>query len=83
MWPEIVHCDEVQSRLLNDGVPVERAMSIDSEVRTIPFGSTYRIELPSGPVVLYGQGGGWFRVAPAELRLRVQTYVLTLDVKTL
>lgn len=66
MWPEIIHCDEVQSRLIHAEVPVERAMCIDSEVRTLQYGHSYRIELTDGPVVLYAQGGGWFRVAPAE-----------------
>lgn len=63
MWPETVHLNEIQSRLINDGVPVERAMRITSEVGPIQRGSRYRIELPESVVVLYAQGDGWYRTA--------------------
>lgn len=64
MWPEIVHCAEIQSRLLNAGMPVERAMKIASEVALLKHGDRYRIELDdASAVVLYGQGLGWSRTA--------------------
>lgn len=63
MWPDYVHCGEVQARLFQAGVPVERAMRIASEVATLKHGDRYRIELESSAIVLYAQGNGWSRVA--------------------
>ena len=51
-WPEAVHASEVQSRLLQEGVPVERAMQMTSELRNVPPGGTYRVELAGGSAVL-------------------------------
>lgn len=59
MWPRIVHCAEIQSRLLNAGVPVERAMRVASEVALLKHGDRYRIDLGENAVVLYSQGQGW------------------------
>lgn len=66
MWPDLVHCDEVQSRLIHDGMPVERAMGISSEVRTLVHGDRYRIERTQGNIMLYAQGAGWYRVVSAD-----------------
>lgn len=63
MWPEIVHVSEIQSRLLNDGVPVERAMKVTSEVGPLTLGARYKIERAQGDLYLYAQGSGWYRVA--------------------
>lgn len=63
MWPELVHISEIQSRLLLDGVPVERAMKVTSEVGTLPHGSRYRVERAQGDLYLYAQGAGYYRVA--------------------
>lgn len=60
MWPEIVQLNEIQSRLINDQVPVERAMKITSELGTLQLGDRYRIERAQGDVFLYAQGGGMF-----------------------
>jgi hypothetical protein len=59
-WPQVVQLDEIQSRLINDGVPVERAMKITSELGTLRLGDRYRIERNQGDVFLYAQGGGMF-----------------------
>ena len=63
MWPPIVEQDQIQSRLINDDVPVERAMKIASEVALLRLGDRYRIERPQGDVYLYAQGGGMFVTA--------------------
>lgn len=62
-WPELVHVSEIQSRLLHDGVPVERAMKVTSEVGPLQRGARYRIERAQGDLYLYAQGAGYFRVA--------------------
>lgn len=66
MWPEIVHSSEIQSRLIMDGVPVERAMSITSEVGTTPIGNRYKIERAQGDLYLYKTiAPGYYRVVAA------------------
>lgn len=59
-WPEVVHVGEVQSRLILDQVPVERAMKITSELGQLQLGARYRIERAQGDLFLYAQGGGMF-----------------------
>jgi hypothetical protein len=63
MWPEVVQYMEVQSRLINDGVPVERAMKYTSEIARLQLGDRYRIERAQGDLFLYARGDGWFHVA--------------------
>ena len=63
MWPETVHISEIQSRLLHDGVPAERAMKVTSEVGLVPQGGRYRIERAQGDLYLYSRGAGYFVVA--------------------
>ncbi len=62
-WPQLVELCEIQSRLLNDGVPVERAMKITSEVGTLAHGARYKIERTQGDLYLYAQGAGYFYTA--------------------
>lgn len=63
MWPEVVHLSEIQSRLILDAVPVERAMSVTSQLGLLPLGSRYRIERTQGDLYLYSRGNGYFNVA--------------------
>lgn len=63
MWPDLVHINEIQSRLLHDGVPVERTMKVTSEIAPLQHGARYRIERAQGDLYLYAQGAGWYRVA--------------------
>jgi hypothetical protein len=62
-WPELVHVSEIQSRLLHDGMPVERAMKVTSEIGPLRHGDRYRIERAQGDLYLYAQGAGYYRVA--------------------
>jgi hypothetical protein len=62
-WPEVIQGDTIQSRLINDGVPVERAMRVTSEIGRLRLGDRYRIERAEGDVFLYAQGGGMFITA--------------------
>lgn len=62
-WPEIVRYDEVQSRLINDGMPVERVMRVVSELRTTPHGGRYRVERAVDALLFYAMGNGYYRVA--------------------
>jgi hypothetical protein len=63
-WPNMVHASEVQSRLIGDGVPVERAMSVTSALATVPIGGKYRIERAQGDLYLYKTASpGYFAVA--------------------
>lgn len=59
-WPEIVQQDQIQSRLIHDGVPVERAMKISSETARLQLGDRFRIERTEGELFLYAQGAGMF-----------------------
>ena len=59
-WPEIVQQDQIQSRLILDGVPVERAMRISSETARLQLGDRYRVERDEGELFLYAQGAGMF-----------------------
>jgi hypothetical protein len=63
MWPDLVHISEVQSRLILDGVPVERAMKVTSELGPLHHGGRYRVERAQGDLYFYVQGGGYYRVA--------------------
>jgi len=63
-WPNVVHVNEIQSRLIADGVPVERAMSVTSGLATVPIGGKYRIERAQGDLYLYATvNPGYFAVA--------------------
>lgn len=63
-WPEMVHASEIQTRLISDGVPVERAMSVSSELSLVPIGNKYRIERAQGDLYLYKTVlPGYFAVA--------------------
>jgi hypothetical protein len=62
-WPVLVHISEIQSRLILDGVPVERAMRAASELATLNHGGRYRLERGAGDLYFYGQGSGYYRVA--------------------
>lgn len=62
-WPAVVHLSEIQSRLINDGVPVERAMKVTSEIGPLPQGYRYRIERTQGDLYLYVRGAGYYGVA--------------------
>lgn len=59
-WPRVVQQSEIQSRLIHDGVPVERAMMTASETRLLQLGDRYRIARSQGDVFLYAQGAGMF-----------------------
>ena len=59
-WPEVVQQDQIQSRLINDGVPPERAMLVSSETARLQLGDRYRIARAEGDVFLYAQGAGMF-----------------------
>jgi len=63
MWPSMVHLNEIQSRMLHDGLPVERTMVAVSELRLLQHGGRYRIERAQGDLYLYSQGNGYFAVA--------------------
>lgn len=63
-WPGMVHASEVQSRLIADGLPVERAMQVTSQLGTIPIGGRYKIERTQGDLYLYKTASpGYFGVA--------------------
>ena len=62
-WPQVVHITEIQSRLINDGVPVERAMKVTSEIGPLLNGDRYRIERGAGDLYLYAHGNGYYHVA--------------------
>lgn len=62
-WPELVHLSEIQSRLILDGVPVERAMKVTSEIGPMRQGERYRVERAQGDLYLYVEGSGYYRVA--------------------
>lgn len=49
----MVHVSELQSRLINDGVPVDRAMSLATEIGAVPVGGRYRLERAAGPLYFY------------------------------
>jgi hypothetical protein len=59
-WPEVIELGQIQSRLIHDGVPVERAMKVSSDAGLLQLGDRYRIEREQGDVYLYAQGGGMF-----------------------
>jgi hypothetical protein len=59
-WPDVVQQDQIQSRLILDGIPVERAMKVSSETARLQLGDRYRIERTEGDVFLYAQGAGMF-----------------------
>lgn len=59
-WPETVHLSEIQSRLLHDGVPVERAMHVVSEVGSLQHGDRYRVR---DGLFFYALGAGYYRTA--------------------
>jgi len=52
MWPDVVHLNEIQSRLINEGMPAERAMLATSEIGLVRFGGTYRLERAAGALYL-------------------------------
>lgn len=62
-WPELVHLSEIQSRLILDGMPVERAMKVTSEIGPLRLGDRYRVEREQGDLYLYPQGSGYYRTA--------------------
>jgi hypothetical protein len=62
-WPELVHLSEIQSRLILDGVPVERAMKVTSEIGPMRLGERYRVERTQGDLYFYVEGSGYYRVA--------------------
>lgn len=64
----MVHGGEVQSRLLQEGIPVERAMQMTSELRTVPPGGTYRVALTQGGAILLHATAvpEWFAVSFQE-----------------
>ena len=63
-WPEMVHVSEIQTRLIQDGVPVERAMTVASEVGTTPIGNRYKVERSQGDLYFYRTNlPGYFAVA--------------------
>lgn len=64
MWPEIVHASEIQSRLLMDGIPVERAMAMVSEIALVPIGERYKVDRAQGDLFLYKMPNpGYYTVA--------------------
>ncbi len=63
MWPQIVHLNEVQSRLINDGFPIERAMRLTSEMGQLQLGDRFRLERTQGNLLFYAQGAGMFITA--------------------
>jgi hypothetical protein len=66
MWPDTVHISEIQSFLLHDGVPVERAMRITSELGPLPPGDSYRIQREQGDIYLHRTVvPGYFQVSAA------------------
>lgn len=62
-WPDVIQGDTIQSRLINDGVPVERAMHTASQAGLLRLGDRFRVERPEGELFLYAQGGGMFVVS--------------------
>jgi hypothetical protein len=63
-WPDIVHVSEIQTRLIHDGVPVDRAMSAASEVGRVMPGGRYRMERAQGDLYFYATvNPGYFAVA--------------------
>lgn len=63
-WPSMVHASEIQSRLIADGLPVERAMSVTSELSLVPIGYRYKVERAQGDLYLYKTDHpGYFAVA--------------------
>ena len=63
-WPETVHVSEIQSRLIQDGVPIERAMAVASEIGTTPVGNRYKVERNQGDLFFYKTiMPGYFAVA--------------------
>ena len=63
-WPQMVHASEIQSRLIQDGLPVERAMSVSSELSLVPIGNRYKVERAQGDLYLYKTTApGYFAVA--------------------
>ena len=63
-WPEMVHASEIQTRLIQDGVPVERAMTVASELGLTPIGNRYKVERSQGDLYFYRTNlPGYFAVA--------------------
>jgi hypothetical protein len=64
-WPASVQLNEIQSRLIYDDVPTERAMMIMSEVAKLPMGAEYTVERPQGNLRFRLIAPGYFNVASA------------------
>ena len=64
MWPDMVHANELQSRLIHDGMPPDRVMYVESQLGNLQLGEKFRIERTQGNLVLYPQGAGWLAVRP-------------------
>lgn len=62
-WPQVVHISEIQSRLIIDGFPTERAMKATSELGPLPNGSRYRLEHEGKDLYFYAHGNGYYHVA--------------------
>jgi hypothetical protein len=62
-WPEVIQFQHIQSTLILDGVPLERAQKYVSEIRQLQAGGKYHIERAGSPdLYLYVRGDGWFYV---------------------
>jgi hypothetical protein len=62
-WPQVVHISEIQSRLINDGFPIERAMKATSEIGPLQNGARYRLEHNGKDLYFYAHGNGYYHVA--------------------
>jgi hypothetical protein len=62
-WPTEVQLSEIQSRLIMDGVPVDRAMHDTSAIGQLRHGGRYKVERAQGDLFLYALGAGWYHVA--------------------
>jgi hypothetical protein len=61
-WPEVIQFQHIQSTLILDGVPLERAQRYVSEIRQLGGGAKYHIERSGEDLYLYARGDGWFYV---------------------
>jgi hypothetical protein len=62
-WPDVIQGDTIASRLINEGVPAERAMHVASQASLVQLGGRFRVERAEGDLFLYGQGAGMFVVS--------------------
>jgi hypothetical protein len=62
-WPGVIQGDTIQSRLINEGVPYERAVHTASQAGLLKLGDRFRVERAEGDLFLYAQGAGMFVVS--------------------